>query len=195
MYHRCKLFFAVAMSEPDDTEALDKLMREYQQGSLAAFEALYRALAPRLRSFIRTRVRHDARTSDLLQEAFLEIHRSRHTYLPGNPVAGWAFGIALNVVLRHRHVERRRDRHEVQTDTWELEAELRAADFELHPLQEALAHLSSDSRATWWMRNIEGLSFDAIARRLGIAAAAVRLRCSRASRALRAALERGPDNE
>jgi RNA polymerase sigma-70 factor, ECF subfamily len=195
MYHRSKLFFAVPMSGPDDTEALDQLMREYQQGSLAAFEALYRALAPRLRSFIRARVRHDARTSDLLQEAFLEIHRSRHTYLPGNSVAGWAFGIALNVVLRHRHVELRRDKHEVPTDTLELGAELRAADFELQPLQEALAHLSPDSRATWWMRNIEGLSFDVIARRLGIAAAAVRLRCSRASRALRAALERGPDNE
>jgi len=183
------------MSEPDDTEALDQLMREYQQGSLAAFEALYRALAPRLRSFIRARVRHDARTGDLLQEAFLEMHRSRHTYLPGNPAAGWAFGIALNVVLRHRRLELWRDRHEVPTDTAELEAELRAADFELQPLQEALAHLSPDSRATWLMRNIEGLSFDAIAYRLGIAAAAVRLRCSRASRALRAALERGPDNE
>ena len=183
------------MSEPVDTKALDNLMREYQQGSLAAFEALHRALAPRLRSFIRARVRDDARTSDLLQEAFLEIHRSRHTYLPGNSVAGWAFGIAQNVVLRHRHVELQRDRHEVPTDTLELDAELRAADFELQPLQEALAHLSSDSRATWWMRNIDGLSFDAIARRLGIAAAAVRLRCSRASRALRAALERGPDDE
>lgn len=195
MYHRCEIFLAVPMSEPNDTEALDQLMREYQRGSLAAFEALYRALAPRLRIFIRTRVRHDARTSDLLQEAFLEIHRSRHTYLAGNSALGWAFGIAQNVVLRHRHVELRRDRYEVRTDTVELEAELRAADFELQPLQEALAHLSSDSRATWWMRNIEGLSFDAIARRLGIAAAAVRLRCSRASRALRAALERGPDDE
>lgn len=183
------------MSEPDDTEPLDQLMREYQQGSLAAFEALYRALAPRLRSFIRTRVRHDARASDLLQEAFLEIHRSRHTYLPGNPVAGWAFGIAQNVMLRHRHSELRRDRHEVPTDTLQLADEPRAADFELEPLQEALAHLSPDSRATWWMRNIEGLSFDAIASRLGIAAATVRLRCSRASRALRAALERGAAND
>jgi RNA polymerase sigma-70 factor, ECF subfamily len=190
-----KLFFAVLMSEPIDTEALDKLMREYQQGSFAAFEALYRALAPRLRSFIRIRVRLDARTGDLLQETFLEIHRSRHTYLPGKSAAAWAFGIAENVVLRHRHVEHRRDRYEVPTDTLELDAELRAANFELQPLQEALTHLSPDSRATWWMRNIEGLSFDAIARRLGIAATAVRLRCSRASRALRAALERGPDDE
>lgn len=183
------------MSEPNGTEALDRLMREYQQGSLAAFEALYRALASRLRSFIRTRVGHDARTSDLLQEAFLEIHRSRHTYLPGNSVVGWAFGIAQNVVLRHRHIELRRARYEVPTDTLEPEAELRAADLDFHPLQEALSKLAPDSRATWWMRHIEGLSFDAIARRLGIAAAAVRLRCSRASRALRAALEQGPGNE
>jgi len=183
------------MGEPDSAE-LENCMRAYQQGSLAAFEAMYRALAPRVRGFLRAKVRDEARVSDLLQETFLEIHRSRHTYLHGHSVAGWAFGIALNVVLRHRRVERRRVQ-EVPTDYSELghEAAPRASEFELQPLQDALLELSPDSRATWWMRNIEGLSFDAIARRLGIAATAVRLRCSRASRALRAALERGPDND
>jgi RNA polymerase sigma-70 factor (ECF subfamily) len=183
------------MTELESAQTLDRLMREYQQGTLAAFEALYRALAPRLRSFIRMRVRDAARTSDLLQETFLEMHRSRHTYLPGNSVVGWALGIAQNVTLRHRHVERRRDRHEVPADDLELDAQSRASDFELQPLQDAFEQLSPDARATWWMRNVEGLSFDVIARRLGIAAAAVRLRCSRASRTLRAALERGSDNE
>jgi len=173
-------------------DALENLMREYQQGSLAAFEALYRALAPRVRGFLRARVRDDARVTDLLQETFLEIHRSRRTYLPGASVAGWTFGIAQNIVLRHRRVERRRV-HEISMDQSNLEP--RASDFELQPLQDALQDLSPDSRATWWMRNIEGLSFETIAHRLGIAAAAVRLRCSRASRALRAALERGPDHD
>lgn len=174
----------------DDT--LDKLMRDYQQGSLAAFEALYRTLAPRVRGFLRARVRDDARVNDLLQETFLEIHRSRRTYLPGAAVSGWVFGIAQNVVLRHRRVERRHA-HEVQTDlsTLDPQSEPQASDFETQPLHDALLGLSPDSRATWWMRNVEGLSFETIAHRLGIAATAVRLRCSRASRALRAALERG----
>jgi RNA polymerase sigma-70 factor (ECF subfamily) len=185
------------MTEPESAEALDVLMREYQGGSLAAFAALYRALAPRLHRFIRAKVRDEGRTSDLLQETFLEIHRSRHTYLPGNSVASWAFGIAQNVMLRHRRLERRRDQHEVPTDLAELESQpaSRAVNFELQPLQDALQQLSPDSRATWWMRNIEGLSFDVIACKLGIAVAAVRLRCSRASRAVRAALERGPEND
>jgi RNA polymerase sigma-70 factor, ECF subfamily len=182
------------MTELETAQSLDSLMREYQQGSLAAFEALYRALAPRLRSFIRARIRHDAPGGDLLQETFLEIHRSRHTYLPGTSAAGWAFGIAQNVVLRHRHVERRRSTQEVPAEEVKLESRA-LGDFELQPLQDALERLSPDARAAWSMRNIEGLSFDAIARRLGIAAAAVRLRCSRASRTLRAALERGPDDE
>lgn len=185
------------MTELESAQAHERLMREYQAGSVAAFEALYRALAPRVKGFIRARVRDDARASDLLQEAFLELHRSRHTYLPGRSVIGWAFGIAQNVLLRHRREMRRRDAHEVSTDLSELGDRLAplAADFELQPLQDALEHLPPDSRETWWMRNIEGLSFDAIARRLGIAATAVRLRCSRASRALRAALEKGFDHE
>ena len=185
------------MTEPESAQALDRLMREYQSGSLAAFEALYRVLAPRVNGFIRARVRDDARAGDLLQETFLEVHRSRHTYLPGHAVIGWTFGIAQNVLLRHRREARRHEQHELLVDSLELGQQLApsAADFELQPLQDALAHLSPDSRATWWMRNIEGLSFEAIALRLGIAAAAVRLRCSRASRALRAALEKGPDHD
>jgi RNA polymerase sigma-70 factor (ECF subfamily) len=196
MYHPARLFFA-AMTDPESAQALDKHMRDYQGGSLAAFEALYRALAPRVNGFIRTRVHDDALASDLLQEIFLELHRSRHTYLPGRSVIGWTFGIAQNVLLRHRREAHRRDRHEVLTDSLELEQRLapHAADFELQPLQDALGGLSPDSRATWWMRNIEGLSFEVIAGRLGIAATAVRLRCSRASRALRAALEKGPDHD
>jgi RNA polymerase sigma-70 factor (ECF subfamily) len=181
----------------ESAQALERRMREYQDGSLAAFEALYRTLAPRLRAFIHARVRDHGRVSDLLQETFLELHRSRHTYLPGSSVSGWAFGIAQNVLLRHRREASLRHRHEMAADTSELEerhASL-AADFELQPLQEALERLSPDSRATWWMRNIEGLSFDLIARRLGIAAAAVRLRCSRASRTLRAALRDGAGHD
>jgi RNA polymerase sigma-70 factor (ECF subfamily) len=171
-------------------ETLENLMREYQQGSLVAFEALYRVLAPRVRGFLRARVRDDARVTDLLQETFLEMHRSRRTYLPGSSVAGWIFGIAQNIVLRQRRLDRRRA-HEVQTDYSALEphAQPRASEFELQPLEDALLDLSPESRATWWMRNIEGLSFETIANRLGIAATAVRLRCSRASRALRSALQ------
>jgi RNA polymerase sigma factor (sigma-70 family) len=86
------------MTGLESAQALDRLMREYQGGSLAAFEALYRALAPRVNGFIRARVRDNARASDLLQETFLELHRSRHTYLPGQSVNGWAFGIAQNVI-------------------------------------------------------------------------------------------------
>jgi RNA polymerase sigma-70 factor, ECF subfamily len=197
MYHRARIFFGDHMTELETAQALDKLMREYQNGSLAAFEALYGALAPHVNGFIRARVRDDARASDLLQETFLELHRSRQTYLSGHSVIGWTFGIAQNVMLRHRREARRRDQHEVSTDWSELEEQLtpRAADFELQPLQDALNHLSPDSRATWWMRNIEGLSFKVIALRLGIAVTAVRLRCSRASRALRAALQKGTDHD
>jgi hypothetical protein len=45
------------MAEPESVDTLDQLMREYQRGSVAAFESLYRALAPPLSGFIRARVR------------------------------------------------------------------------------------------------------------------------------------------
>jgi len=39
---------------------------------------------------------------ELLQETFLQIHRSRRTYLPGRPVTPWIFSIAHHVYLGDR---------------------------------------------------------------------------------------------
>jgi len=164
------------------------LMIDYQAGRLEAFEDLYARLAPQLR-------RHFSRTGygglDLVQETFLEIHRSRHTYTPPLPVAPWAFGVARNVERRHWRRHRLRDARLVALESVptpvapgsEREPAIPAADVE-----KALQQVPPAGRDAWWMHHVQGLTFPEIAVRLRIETSAARLRAHRAMVVLRTAL-------
>src|SRR5690349_16591841 len=91
---------------------LCRLMAGYLDGRLEAFDALYAALAPRLRSYLLAQCRDATLADDLVQDAFLQLHRSRRTYEPGRPVTPWAFAIARHVFLMHRRRTARRLRFE-----------------------------------------------------------------------------------
>lgn len=168
---------------------LAALMVAYQDGSLAAFEQLYGALAKPMRGYFRARVGTEALVADLVQDTFLELHRSRRTYQPGRPVRAWAFGIAHHVLLRHRDGERRRARHESTSWTGDPVPQLaESLEPDLRELERALRALSPGTREAWLQHHVEGRGFAEIAATLGIAATAARLRASRASAAIRRAL-------
>lgn len=95
-----------------DDARLVELMEAYQAGQIEAFERLYVALSDDVRRYFAVVLRDRATTADLVQETFLEMHRSRRTYSPPLPVRPWIFGIARHVRWRHRRVMLRRARHE-----------------------------------------------------------------------------------
>jgi RNA polymerase sigma-70 factor (ECF subfamily) len=82
-------------------------MVQYQEGSLEAFRELYAYLAPDLRRYVRFLTRGSDAADDLLQEAFLQLHRSRAAYNPAYAVRPWMFGLARNVCLMNRRAMRR----------------------------------------------------------------------------------------
>src|SRR5436190_1933752 len=88
---------------------LRELMTAYQAGQLEAFDRLYFSLEAELRSFFRGRCRDAQRVDDLVQDTFLQLHRSRRSYLPGLPVRPWVFAIARRVFLMHLRKVRRRE--------------------------------------------------------------------------------------
>lgn len=67
-----------------------------------AFDGLYAALAGRIRGYLLSQCRDSALADDLLQETFMQTHRSRRTYQPGRPVTPWIFAIARHVYLMNR---------------------------------------------------------------------------------------------
>ncbi len=84
------------------------MMAAYQAGELDGFRRLYGSLAGDLRRYFRRAVGDAALAEDLVQEAFLQVHRSRHTYQPELPVRPWVFGVARHVHGRWRRESLRR---------------------------------------------------------------------------------------
>jgi RNA polymerase sigma-70 factor (ECF subfamily) len=163
-------------------DTLCELMMAYQHGDGAAFEALYGRLASALGGYLRALCRDAARAEDLLQETFLQVHRSRHTYLPPRPVKPWIYAIARNVFLMSRRATGRRSRHEMIADEAlpdvpvppEVES---LADSEA--VRRALARVPEDRREALLLHHVSGLSFREIGAVLGVSEAAAKLRAHR----------------
>lgn len=174
----------------DEAEiALGRLMSAYLDGSLDAFDALYAALAPRLRRYLMATCRDAALADDLVQDTFLQLHRSRRTFEPGRPVTPWAFAIARHVFLMHRRRTARRLRFE---DT--LAADLAATDTphdasqalaDRDRVQRALEAVPADQRRALLMHHVHGWSFAEIAARLNIRVNAAKTRAFRGMRKLK----------
>ncbi len=167
---------------------LSACMIAYQRGELSAFEQLYSELAPKLRGYLSWLTWNPMLAEDLLQETFLQIHRSRRTYVPPRPVQPWAFAIARHVFLMERRASARRAKFE----TGQLE---QLPEIPVPPAIEqlgtraaicnALARLGDDRREAVLLHHVWGFSFGEIGAMLGIREGTAKLRAYRAINALR----------
>ena len=171
-------------------DELAPLMTAYQAGSIDAFERLYAALAGPLRSYLSSLCRDRPHAHDLLQETFLQIHRSRRAYRPDLPVRPWVFTIARHVWLMDVRSRGRRPRAAPELPELAVPAEvegLAARD----TLRRALDAVLPDRREALLLHHVWGFSFAEIGQLLGIRADAAKLRSSRGMADLRRALGEG----
>ena len=143
----------------------------------------------RLRGYLRSQCRDAALADDLLQETFLQIHRSRRTSEPGRPVTPWVYAIARNVYLMKRRSAGRRARFEES-----LAAAVRSTDasrdaldtiVESDEVRRALGEVPQDQRQALLMHHVQGWSFVEIAEQLGIRVNAAKTRAFRGMKKMR----------
>jgi RNA polymerase sigma-70 factor, ECF subfamily len=183
-----------AKKEMDAPEReLCALMEGYLDGRIEAFDGLYAALSGRIRGYLLSQCRDAALADDLLQDTFMQIHRSRRTYEPGRPVTPWVFAIARHVYLMKRRSTGRRLRFE---DT--LAAEAKSSDVpqddlralvEKDEVRRALEQVPADQRQALLLHHVEGWSFVEIAARLGIRVNAAKTRAFRGMKKMRGQLK------
>lgn len=176
------------VSEEDD--ALRDLMIRYQAGSLDAFQEIYGQLAPGVGRYLRHLACGAGITDDLLQETFLQVHRSRAAYNPAYAVKPWVFGLARNVFLMNRRSARRwaevhRSGEELPEFPVPPEVEKLGSTDEV---RRCLAGLPAEQSEALLLHHEWGFTFDEIAGMVGISAAAARARASRGMADLRGAL-------
>ncbi|MDL4815601.1 RNA polymerase sigma factor [Actinomadura sp. OS1-43] len=162
------------------------------------FAPLFHRHAPRIHRYIAQRLGPDA-AEDVMAETFLVAFRSRHRYDPGRPDARpWLYGIATNLIARHRAAEVRNYRLLERTapgaaapsgdDLGERVADRVTAQSLHGPLAGALAALPARVRNVLLLVAWADLSYEEVAEALDVPVGTVRSRLHRARRRLRDAL-------
>ncbi len=162
-----------------------------------SFDEVYARLRDPVWRLCRRFTRDTEEALDACQEIFLRVWRGLPAFRGEAKVETWVFQVAWNH-LRTREAGRRRRPRAVEPRAGErgsVPLDVRdprpgperraAAREELHRVECALARLPLAQRAVVWLRDGECLSYEEIARVLGVPVGTVRSRLARARAALR----------
>ena len=153
-----------------------RLMLAFREGDVRAFEQLFRRWSGPLLRYLERMVRDAASAEDLVQEAFLRVHRSRERYSPDARFSTWLYRIATNLALN----ELRRPRHKaVHSSTGDEQAlplpsrgpavdEVVDARRMGGRVGEELARLPEKQRAALCLAAVEGFSYAEVAQALDV---------------------------
>lgn len=168
---------------------LAQLMAGYQQADRAALTDLVERLSPQLYRFFASQTDSRADAEDMLQDAWRRIHRSRHTYRPGEPVLPWLYAIARCA----RADNHRKCRHVASRETGvgvsHASSLQRNETSILQRFEELAAGLPVAQREVLTMLTVNRLNVEEVARATSSTAGAVRRRMHRAYQRLRKLLE------
>lgn len=171
------------MTGSDATDAeLRALMSRYQAGDLTAFDAFYSRTLPMVRGHLSALTVDRSATNDLVQEVYLQMHRSRRTYDRSRPVRPWIAGITRHVWLMHKREFLRRRLPESPGLDESLDiAVLPDPDgfADRDALARALAAIPADQREALVLHHVYGFTFREIAQTTGCSEGAARIRASR----------------
>jgi RNA polymerase sigma-70 factor (ECF subfamily) len=176
-----------------------ELIRGVADGDLACLGELYDRHAHGVWRAVSRTLANSADVEDVVHATFLNLPRIAPGYDGRAECAGWLYGIAVRLSLRHSrgaerfrrmltslahaHVATSRSRSDPERDASDQE--------EITLFERALARLSVKKRAVFVLVELEGLTSDEASEALEIPAATVRTRLLHARRELDAALHRG----
>lgn len=157
-----------------------------------AFVRLFLENRGRLEAVMFRRTGCRAAAADLVQELFLRLWNRRANLQDAGE--GYLFRSACNLAIDHRRTENARAALDQRAAPSQLHAEpvptdaAPAAKAELAAVDDALRRLPDRTRRAFWLNRMEGRSYDAIARDLGVSVSTVEKDMMRALAACRAAV-------
>ncbi len=168
-------------------------MAAYVAGDMNAFRALFERHAPALERVMQRDLSEREEARDLVQQAFLQLHRARLDFDPKQRLKPWLYTIALN--LKREHFRRRRRRPE-RPDSDEAERQPAAPRGQeqtdaRRSLTWALERIPREQREVIELHWLAGLSFPELAESVGISVAAAKVRAHRGYLRLRELLGDG----
>ncbi|MFO8031573.1 MAG: RNA polymerase sigma factor [Desulfohalobiaceae bacterium] len=148
------------------------------------FTSFYKQMAPRIYTYLLRLCHKQHLAEELLQETFLAIYKSMHTFDPKQASAKtWAFAIATN---KFRDQQRKNWEKEISSELMDLHAchkpspeTLASLNQDAQRLQRAVLALPPKLRATLLLVRFEGLKYREAADVLGVSLGTVRMQLHR----------------
>lgn len=193
-----------------DGETTDQalVLRFQEEGDRAAFEELVRRHRDRVYGLALRMMKSEEEALDIVQETFLSAYRKLPEFRGEAQFGSWVYRIAANFALmriRHQKVvdqvqepmDELADRFREDgrwaifpTGLWARRADDAVLDGELREkLIAAVENLPEMHRAVFMLRDVEGLSYDEMAKTLDTTVSAIKSRLHRARLALREELQ------
>ncbi len=171
----------------------EELMSEYQLGSEDAFSELYRRHSGKVLAFVRRRIADPQKVSEVYQEVFVKMHKSKHLYNRTLPYLPWLFSISRTVVLDSLRAQGRQIVETTEPDLGVFPSQ--AKNEYLIDLEPHLASLSSTQRAALELRCVDEKTFEEIAAVLRTSPVNVRKLVSRGLKRLKELVIEGERHE
>lgn len=182
----------------ESTHELDhELVRRVQRGDSTAFDALVRKYQHRIIGLIGRYIHDWSECQDVAQEVFIRAYRAMGNFRGDAQFYTWLHRIAVNTAKNHLVAQNRRppgdDVDAADAEQFDSGTRLRDNDTPEHELlrQEiertvirAVEALPEELRTAITMREMEGLSYEDIATRMGCPVGTVRSRIFRAREAI-----------
>lgn len=193
----------------NDTQQLDQeLVKRVQRGDMAAFDLLVRKYQHRIAALIGRYVADWSECQDVAQETFIRAYRAIGSFRGDAQFYTWLHRIAVNTAKNHLVSLGRRppgadidveDAEQFDSgvrlrDTDTPEREMMRRQMEQTVLR-AVEQLPEELRIAITLREVDGLSYDEIAQRMGCPVGTVRSRIFRAREAIDEELKPLMDSE
>jgi RNA polymerase sigma-70 factor (ECF subfamily) len=164
---------------------LEQLMIRYQEADPVATTALIELLSPSLYRFFASQMGSRTDAEDMLQDAWLRIHRVRHTYRPSDPLLPWVYAIARCVRVDNFRKRQRTALYEIVPGTPIKCATRKEESSDLLTFDELVAELPKSQREVLTMLKVNGLSIEEVACATSSTTGAVKQKVHRAYERLR----------
>ena len=165
-------------------------MTRYQRADPDAVDELVRRVSPALLRYFRALRAGSEDSEDLLQDCWIKIHRSRHTYRETEPVMPWIYAIARHTRLDAYRKRRRMEAREVLVASVPEGVHRSAPQVERETgeIEYLIADLPESQREALVMLKVSGMSLEEVAKATSSTVGAVKQRAHRAYETLRKAL-------
>ena len=164
-------------------------MVRYQQADEIAARSLIEQLSPQLYRFFAAQLGNPEDAGDMLQDAWLRIHRVRHTYRPGEPLLPWVYAIARCVRVDSYRKRRRIAAREILVEVLPEHAVATEEPPDLPTFDHLIAELPASQREVLTMLKVNGLTLEEVAQATSSSVGSVKQKAHRAYERLRVLIQ------